>query len=220
MKKGQSTDKRIKNILKYLKMNEDTISTLMGGVVIIVIAGLIFNYFRTSNLKTWQGILLNEDQPATTDIAPENNNLPISDKLIATYKVNKGDDLWHISEKYYKSGYNYVDIMKENNIGKNGVITPGMELKIPKVEPKKITVIEVKKDITISDTGDVVPLSATIEPGQYITQKGDSYWKLAVRAYGDGYKWTKIYWANKEVFTNPDLIFSGVKITIPKLETE
>src|SRR5207248_9194835 len=26
------------------------------------------------------------------------------------YTVAPGDDLWHIAEKFYKSGYNYVDI--------------------------------------------------------------------------------------------------------------
>ncbi|KKT30872.1 MAG: hypothetical protein UW41_C0010G0032 [Candidatus Collierbacteria bacterium GW2011_GWC2_44_18] len=219
MKKGQSTEKRIKNILKFFKMNENAISTLMGAVVIVVIAGLIFNYFRTANLKTWQGILLNDQQTATTEKKDE----PINDKLIATYKVVKGDDLWHISEKHYKSGYNYVDIMSENKITGKGVITAGMELRIPKVDPKKITVVETKKEIAISDKGNVIkaevnPSGKPIEVGEYTTQKGDSYWKLAVRAYGDGFKWTKIYWANKKVFVNPDLIYSGVKITIPKLE--
>lgn len=220
MKKGQSSPKRIKNILKFFKMNENTISTLMGAVVIVVIAGLIFNYFRTANLKTWQGILLNDQETATTTKGEDVTN----DKLLTTYKVVKGDDLWHISEKYYKSGYNYVDIIKENNLSAKGVITPGMELRIPKVEAKKLTVVEPKKEIVISDEGDVVKEGSktegagTIETGEYTTQKGDSYWKIAVRAYGDGYKWTKIYWANRNLFANPDLIFTGVKITIPTLD--
>ena len=215
MKKGQSSSKGIKNILKFFKLNENTISTLMGAVVIVVIAGLIFNYFRTANLKTWQGVLLNEQETATTDKIEDGS----SDKLIATYKVIKGDDLWHISEKYYKSGYNYVDIMNENKISGKGVITAGMELRIPKVEPKKITVLELKKEIALSDKGDVVKSdSSAIEVGEYMTQAGDSYWKIAVRAYGDGYKWTKIYWANKRLFADPDMIFTGVKITIPVLE--
>ena len=113
--------------------------------------------------------------------------------------------------------------MSENKITGKGVITAGMELRIPKVDPKKITVVETKKEIAISDKGNVIkaevnPSGKPIEVGEYTTQKGDSYWKLAVRAYGDGFKWTKIYWANKKVFVNPDLIYSGVKITIPKLE--
>lgn len=220
MKKGQSSAKRIKNTLKFFKMNENTISTLMGAVVIVVIAGLIFNYFRTSNLKTWQGVLLNDQEVANTDKKDTSTN----ETVIATYKVVKGDDLWHISENYYKSGYNYVDIIKENKLSSNGVITPGMELRIPKVNPKKLTVIETKKEITLSDKGDVIKETAkpegkgTLETGEYTTQKGDSYWKLAVRAYGDGYQWTKIYWANKKVFANPDMIYTGVKILIPVLE--
>ena len=215
MKKGQSSSKGIKNILKFFKLNENTISTLMGAVVIVVIAGLIFNYFRTANLKTWQGVLLNEQETATTDKIEDGS----SDKLIATYKVIKGDDLWHISEKYYKSGYNYVDIMNENKISGKGVITAGMELRIPKVEPRKITVLELKKEIALSDKGDVVKSnSSAIEVGDYMPQAGHSYWKIAVRAYGDGYKWTKIYWANKRLFADPDMIFTGVKITIPVLE--
>src|SRR3989344_510223 len=215
MKTGQSTEKRIKNILKFFKMNENAISTLMGAVVIVVIAGLIFNYFRTANLKTWQGMLLNDQEAATSEKKPEGND----EKLIATYKVARGDDLWHISEKYYKSGYNYVDIMKENKITGKGVITAGQELRIPKVEPRNITVLELKKEIALSDKGDVVKSnSSAIEVGEYMTQAGDSYWKIAVRAYGDGYKWTKIYWANKRLFADPDMIFTGVKITIPVLE--
>jgi nucleoid-associated protein YgaU len=221
MKKGQRSSKRIKNILKFLKMNENTISTLMGGMVIIVIAGLIFNYFRTANLKTWQGILLNEQETASTEMKDDSLN----DKIMATYKVVKGDDLWHISEKYYKSGYNYVDIMQENNLTGKGVIVADMELRIPKVEAKKATVVESAKEMTISDNGDLVKTDSvesanatSIETGEYLIQKGDSYWKIAVRAYGDGYKWTKIYWANKNLFADPDMIFTGVKITIPVLE--
>jgi len=219
MKKGQRTEKSIKNILKFFKMNENTISTLMGGVVVVVIAGLIFNYFRTANLKTWQGILLDEQETTATTKAED----IASEKIIDTYKVVKGDDLWHISEKYYKSGYNYVDIMSENKLSGKGVITAGMELRIPKVEAKKITVVELKKEIAISDKGDVVKQTTledgmkSIETGEYTTQKGDSFWKLAVRAYGDGYKWTKIFQANKKLFANPNILYAGVKITIPSL---
>jgi nucleoid-associated protein YgaU len=218
MSKGQTVEKRIKNILKFFKMNENTISTMMGGVVIVVIAGLIFNYFRTANLKTWQGMLLDQQETASTEKVDGSEN----DKLVATYKVVKGDDLWHISEKFYRSGYNYIDIMKENKITGKGVITAGMELRIPKVEAKKITVKESTNTVAVVDkNGNVAAKTGsaeTIETGEYTTQKGDTYWNIAVRAYGDGFKWTKIYWANKKVFANPDLIYTNVKILIPMLE--
>lgn len=199
MSNGQNATKRIKQILKFFKLNENTISTVMGGVVVVVIAGLIFNYFRTANLKSWQGTLLSEQEAATTVAESQ------SDKVIATYIVVMGDDLWHIAEKFYRSGYNYVDIMKENNITGAGVIVAGQELRIPKVEAKKLTVVETKT-------------TTSIAVGEYSIQKGDSYWSIAVRAYGDGFQWPKIYWANKKLFNNPDLIFANVKITIPALQ--
>ena len=205
MSKGQNASKRIKSILKFFKLNENTISTVMGGIVVVVIAGLIFNYFRTTNLKSWRGTLLSEQEAATT--------LKNDDKLIATYKVVKGDDLWHIAEKFYRSGYNYVDIMNENKITGKGVIVAGQELRIPKVEAKKITVVEEKELVVKVEDKPVTSIAI----GEYTIQKGDSYWDIAVRAYGDGFQWTKIYWANKAIFGNPDLIFTGTKITIPAL---
>ena len=206
MSKGQNASKRIKNILKFFKLNENTISTVMGGIVVVVIAGLIFNYFRTTNLKSWRGTLLSDKEAATT--------LKNDDKLIATYKVVKGDDLWHIAEKFYRSGYNYVDIMNENKITGKGVIVAGQELRIPKVEAKKITVVETKEEIAKTDGESVTSIAI----GEYTIQKGDTYWSIAVRAYGDGFQWPKIYWANKAIFNNPDMIFAGTKILIPALK--
>lgn len=207
MSNGQNATKRIKSILKFFKLNENTISTVTGGIVVVVIAGLIFNYFRTANLKSWQGILLSDKEAATTVANSQ------SDKVIATYKVVKGDDLWHIAEKFYRSGYNYVDIMKENKIFGSGVIVPDQELRIPKVEAKMITVVETNVVAVKTE----VKVATSISVGEYTTQKGDSYWSIAVRAYGDGYQWPKIYWANKALFSNPDLIFADTKILIPAL---
>jgi len=208
MSKGQNATKRIKKILKFFKLNENTISTVMGGVVVVVIAGLIFNYFRTANLKSWQGTLLSEQEAATTVAESQ------SDKVITTYKVVKGDDLWHIAEKFYRSGYNYVDIMKENKITGAGVIVAGQDLRIPKVEAKKLTVVETNGAVVKNGE----KKTTSIAVGVYTTQKGDCYWSIAVRAYGDGYQWPKIYWANKTLFANPDLIFANTKITIPALQ--
>ena len=217
MKKGQNTESVIKNILKFFKMNENSISTLMGGVVVLVIAGMVFNYFRTTNLKTWQGLLLNQNEAATST----KDNVNKNDKGLTTYKVKKGDDLWHISENFYKSGYNYVDIMKTNKIAANGVIVEGQELVIPDVPAKKLTVVEKKEETKTATTSVTEPkteVKTSIETGEYTTKHGDTYWNIAVRAYGDGYAWTKIYEANKKIFGNPNVIHADVKITIPSLK--
>ncbi|MGB0847218.1 MAG: peptidoglycan-binding protein LysM [Thiolinea sp.] len=50
----------------------------------------------------------------------------------------------------------------------------------------------------------------------YIIEKGDSLWKIADKAYGNGAKYTAIFDANREVIEDPDKIFPGQKIRIPK----
>lgn len=50
----------------------------------------------------------------------------------------------------------------------------------------------------------------------YVIQKGDTLWKIAERAYGNGTKYTAIVEANKEVIKDADKIFAGQKIRIPK----
>jgi nucleoid-associated protein YgaU len=50
----------------------------------------------------------------------------------------------------------------------------------------------------------------------YTIVSGDTLWKIAEKAYGDGNKYTAIVVVNKEVIKNPDLIFPGQKIRIPK----
>lgn len=50
---------------------------------------------------------------------------------------------------------------------------------------------------------------------KYTVRRGDSFWKLAVKFYGDGTKWTKIYQANKKIVSKPEKLRAGQKITIP-----
>lgn len=50
----------------------------------------------------------------------------------------------------------------------------------------------------------------------YTIEKGDSLWKIAEKAYGNGAKYTAIFEANREVIKDADLIFPGQKIRIPK----
>ena len=50
----------------------------------------------------------------------------------------------------------------------------------------------------------------------YVIQKGDTLWKIAEKAYGNGAKYTAIVEANKEVIKDADKIFPGQKIRLPK----
>jgi len=43
----------------------------------------------------------------------------------------------------------------------------------------------------------------------------DTLWKLAIRYYNDGYKWTRIYEANKKVIPDPNTLEKDLNLVIP-----
>ncbi len=199
-------EKQLKSLLKSLKINENLISTIMGGVVVVVMAAMIFNYFKTFNKN---GQITDE---SAVNLSEEE---VLSKELPTTYKVIKGDDLWHISERFYNSGYNYVDIAKANKLVNASLIETDQELVIPKVEAKKVTVVRAETKKTIEPKTQTAKIS--IEGAKYTTIKGDYLWSIAVRAYGDGYAWTKIYTANKaKIGNNPSWLFTGVELALPR----
>lgn len=55
-----------------------------------------------------------------------------------------------------------------------------------------------------------------ISPEYYEIKKGDTLSAIAELRYGDSSKWRAIYEANKDVISNPDMIYPGQKIKIPK----
>lgn len=50
----------------------------------------------------------------------------------------------------------------------------------------------------------------------YTIESGDTLWAIADKFLGNGAKYTEIFEANREVIEDPDKIFPGQKIRIPK----
>ena len=61
--------------------------------------------------------------------------------------------------------------------------------------------------------------SAAVDDGTqyYVIKSGDTLSAIAKQFYGDPNKYPKIFEANREVIKDPNLIFPGQKIRIPKL---
>jgi len=181
----------IKNILKAIKLNESTISMVLGALVIIVVGLLVVNYFKDQESQGLLPEVTTENQTETAEVGK-------------TYTVSKGDNLWNIAENAYGSGYNWVDIAEANNLTSPDMLNEGQELSIPDVEPKLATVSSIMDESSPD----------AISGATYEVQKGDNLWDISVRAYGDGYKWVEVATANN--LTNPDLIFSGNILVLPR----
>lgn len=232
-KKAQSkTASKIKNIetaKSILKFGESYTSLVLGIIVIVIATVLLITFVKGKNISTKNEIakqtqtekitpalgkkvpsqnLLKKEQKNTTnyqakaivtptDAVQANTAQKISGQ---TYTVTKGDTLWSIAEKKYNSGYNWVDIQKANNITNPDILFVGSKLTLPDVAPKIVTGTTIQTN--------------KISGSSYTIAKGDTLWDIAVRAYGDGFAWTKIARANN--LSNPGLIFSGNKLTIPR----
>lgn len=66
----------------------------------------------------------------------------------------------------------------------------------------------------VIDSGFKAPQEEEVE--FYTIVKGDTLSKIAKKYYGDAMKYPLIFEANREVIHDPDLIYPGQKIRIPK----
>lgn len=212
-------EKAFKELLKTLKTNEAAISQALGALVVVIVGVLLFNYFKTAQPQPEiseegkQTVAVNENVELTTN--DEGKYIPKN--LPTTHTVGKGEDLWKISEKYYGNGYNWVDIASENNIANANVVSEGMELTIPQAA------LRWDKEVQKTETAPIVNNEPATKGGEsmleatsYTVQKGDHLWKVALQAYGDGYKWADIYNANKETISDPNYIEIGMELSIPR----
>lgn len=60
------------------------------------------------------------------------------------------------------------------------------------------------------------PSSPTREERKYVVKKGDSLSKIAQELYGDWRRWKDIYEANRGIIQNPNLIYPGQVLVIPR----
>ena len=165
-------------------MNEESISMVLGAVVIVIVGILIVNYFKDKG---------------TGNILTDSTNTSTKEHVVV-----KGETLWSIAEDSFGSGYNWVDIKSSNQL-ETEVLEVGQKLTIPEVSPKQPT--STRKTAVVTETSPITGESYTVV-------KGDCLWDIAVKTYGDGFKWVEIAKANKLV--NPGIIHAGNVLTLPR----
>ena len=187
------------NIFPEVKWGESYTSLFLGIVVVVVAAILVFSFLKGRNFNK-----TTSTQSTATVSATAQQQVGGTKMLPKTYEVKSGDDLWNIAEKVYGSGYNWVDLASANNLQDPNLLYSGTKLIVPNVKTKEVTT-PLKR---------VAEQPNSITGVTYTVEKGDYLWEIAVRAYGDGFKWVEIAKANS--LANPDVIHSGNILKLPR----
>ena len=182
-------DQYLKKI-KSVKFSESYISMGLGLVVVLVIGILLYNFF-SNRVKTENSSL---EAAKTEQEQGKQTGFPRS------YTVVLGDNLWGICEKNYNSGHKWVEVAKANNLTNPDYLTEGQVLTLPELS-----------NPSINGNG---ANTESILGGSYTVVTGDNLWDISVRAYGDGYQWTKL--ASQNQLANPDLIYAGNVLSLPR----
>ncbi|MCL5439061.1 MAG: LysM peptidoglycan-binding domain-containing protein [Patescibacteria group bacterium] len=201
MAKRKVKAKEENQLLKGFKIKESYVSLILGIVVVVTSLVLVVSFLKNRNQENVNKNPKTEtssDKTQATETVSENKN---------TYTVVNGDTLWSIAEKTYKSGYNWVDIAKANNLQDPNLIESGQKLTLPKIQVSGETTIARNNEANTTPTNKITDATYTVKKGDYL-------WEIAVRAYGDGYKWVDIAKANN--LANPDIIHSDNVFKIPR----
>jgi len=194
----------LKNKFNLFSSSEEMISMFLGLVIVVVVAGLVFSFFRKH-----KGIV---SVPGVTVTQNNENKTAHEESKPNEYVVKKGDNLWKIAVVTYNDGYKWTEIAKANNLKNPGILEKDQKLVLPQLDKKEV--------ITATDKVEVIGNGTTkilTEQKEYTVVKGDNLWKIAVATYKDGYKWTKIWETNKKLLKNPGSLEIGMKLVLPML---
>lgn len=169
---------------------------VLGAIVVLIVGSLVVNYLR------------NRQGSVPEELLKQNSAVEASQKV---YTVKDGDTLWSIAETYYSDGYRWVDIAEANGLLDASQIEVGDELRIPSVE--ETTAVAVSDD-SVMAANTVSVSNDSITAATYEVVHGDNLWDIAVRAYGDGYRWVDI--AEENNLANPDIIHAGNVLVLPR----
>jgi putative chitinase len=185
-----------------IKLAESYTSLILGAIVVLII-GILFLFFAKVNRHGQTSSTMMQPPKSWSEIFQNSNTS-------STYTVRPGDDLWTISVNVYNDGYRWVEIARLNKLENPGIIYAGNKLIMPPVAPK--APIEISSGA--SQTTNTAIQNTSITGNTYTVVKGDNLWDIAVRAYGDGFRWPDIARANH--LANPRLIHPGNFFIIPR----
>ncbi|RJQ24668.1 LysM peptidoglycan-binding domain-containing protein [Candidatus Parcubacteria bacterium] len=196
--------------IPQLKGTESYKSLIYGTVTVAVLFVIVVFGLKIISSKQ-QGEITKQGAETTAD------EVVGSQSQGKKYIVAEGDTLWSIAVDKYGNGFKWNEIAKANKLENPSNIEKGTALNIPEVKEKKE--LAKAEEVEKEQQKEVEEVSAPsvkdkITGNTYTVKSGDDLWDIAIRAYGDGYKWTEIAQANK--LENPNIIHNGNVLTLPR----
>ncbi len=199
---GQTRKYDSKKLL--VRLNDRFPNFLLGLTVFVLVILVGSLFFQSKDLSS-----LNIPQSITNLFG---GKAEVSDEATPkTYRVKAGDTLWSIAEEAYGSGYNAYDLARLNNMTDADALNEGTVLSLPALEPKDPTRGEIAGGsyTTKQETPQPTPQLEAMKPSQtYKIVAGDTLWAIALKNYGNPYKWVELQAVNPSI-TNPNLIYAG-----------
>lgn len=213
----------IGKIESNISTNQSKLSMVLGGLIILVVGILIFNYFNKGKSDLGPAQQIQQEELKQEDVS--------ADQLPGKYTVKEEDTLFLIAEKYYQDGFKFNEIAKANNLADVNTIETGQVLSIPKLTdlqamasvspqpaaspaPEQSPVAQTTPTELGTGGADTTIWGPKIEGNSYTVAEGDWLSTISARAYGDIFAYQKLAETNN--ISNPDYIVPGQVIKIPR----
>jgi len=140
---------------------------------------------------------------------------------LLSFAKSIGKKLFHREEEASEKIAAYIE---EDNPGvsnlsvevKDGVASLSGEASSAEALEKAVLMAGNVEGISEVQFDNVTAPAAEVTVEYYEIVAGDTLWAIAKKFYGDGSLYMKIFEANREVIKDPDKIYVGQKIRIPK----
>src|SRR3989339_1937447 len=110
--------------LFFATVKEKYINLILGMLVAFLISSLTYKHFL-KNINFNLAINLPKFQiPVSKKIVKKVEK----QKIAKIYVVEEGDDLWHIAEKFYGSGFNAYDVAIANKFNDASILETGIRI--------------------------------------------------------------------------------------------
>lgn len=224
-------EERLKNLLKAIKLNESTISLILGIAVVLVVSGMIVNYFRQTPTQlptiedaTVDGAVSEATESATTTasdsaVAQANTTTPTNKPTLPptatptlkpTATSTVAPTATHTPDPTATNAPSPTTASVTTNPTATTAPQPTATVQpttVPTVAPTPVG--QIASGVS-TEASILKPNAAT-----YTVQKGDNLWKIAETQYKTGYAWTDIAQANQ--LRNPGALNVGQTLNLPEV---